>query len=233
VVAYGWAAIAAALGAIAGFLPDLVSIVLIVVVARLALKAGRFLADQIERGTLVVPAFHPEWAMPTYRVARFLVVVLAAAVIFPYLPGPISRALQALAVFLGIVLALGSMPAVSNMVSGMLLTYMRPFSLGDRVRIADVEGHVIERNLLLVRIRTAEDVEVTLSSAKVLGSAICNYGGAGRASDPAVPSTTIVAEQGAQEQQVADRSDVQSAPRDVAGGSAQDRIRGGPVSPRL
>ena len=173
VFAYAWSALAGALAALAAFPAQ----------PRLhrrrrprgpvhALKAAKFLAIQDRPRGPRDPFLHPEWAVPTYRVIRFLVLVLAAAVMFPCLPGPISLAFQAMAIFLGIVLSLGSMPVVSNVVSGVLLTYMRPFSLGDRVEIADAEGHVIERNLLLVRVRTAENVDVTVSSSTVLGSVI-------------------------------------------------------------
>ena len=39
--------------------------------------------------------------------------------------------------------SLGSTGAVANIVSGIVLTYMRPFQIGDRVKIADALGDVL------------------------------------------------------------------------------------------
>ena len=55
---------------------------------------------------------------------------------------------------------------------------MRPFKLGDRVKIADTVGDVIERTLLVTRVRTPKEVEITIPNAMVLGSHIINYSAA-------------------------------------------------------
>jgi small-conductance mechanosensitive channel len=113
--------------------------------------------------------------MPTYQIVRFLVIAFAAIVIFPYLPGSGSPAFQGISVFLGILFSLGSSSAIANMVAGIVITYMRPFHIGDRVKIADTSGNVIERNLLITRVRTIKNVDVTIPNAMVLGSHIINY----------------------------------------------------------
>ena len=53
--------------------------------------------------------------------------------------------------------------------------YMRPFQIGDRVRIADTLGDVVERGLLVTRLRTPKNVEVTIPNSMVLGNYIVNY----------------------------------------------------------
>jgi small-conductance mechanosensitive channel len=163
------------LSAIVNFLPDLFFILVIVFVTRYVIKLIKLVFIEMERGTLDLPGFYKEWSMPTYKIVRFLVIAFAAVVIFPYLPGADSDAFKGISVFLGILFSLGSAGAISNVVAGIVLTYMRPFRIGDRVKIADTVGDVIERTLLITRVRTTKNVEITVPNALVLGSHIINF----------------------------------------------------------
>jgi small-conductance mechanosensitive channel len=102
-------------------------------------------------------------------------VVFAMVVVFPYLPGGQSEAFKGVSIFLGVLLSLGSSSAVSNVLAGLVLTYMRPFHTGDRVKIADCAGDVLEKTLLVTRIRTIKNVEVVIPNAAILGTQILNY----------------------------------------------------------
>jgi hypothetical protein len=48
----------------------------------------------MERGKIELPGFHKEWAEPTYKIVRFLVIAFAVVMIFPYLPGSDSPAFR-------------------------------------------------------------------------------------------------------------------------------------------
>lgn len=157
------------------FLPNLFFIVVLVFVFNYLIKAVKFIFNEIDRGTLEIPGFHKDWAIPTYKIVRFLILVLAVIIIFPYLPGSDSPFFQGISVFLGILFSLGSSSAISNMVAGVVLTYMRPFKLGDRVKIADTIGDVVEKTLLVTRIRTTKNVDITIPNSMVLGSHIINF----------------------------------------------------------
>jgi small-conductance mechanosensitive channel len=157
------------------FLPNLFFILVIVYVTRYVIKFIRLIFDEIGKGSLALPGFYREWADPTYKIVRFLILAFAAIVIFPYLPGSDSPIFQGVSVFLGILFSLGSTSAISNVVSGIVLTYMRPFKVGDRVKIADTVGDVRERTLLVTRVRTIKNVEITIPNAMVLGSHIINF----------------------------------------------------------
>jgi small-conductance mechanosensitive channel len=122
--------------------------------------------------------FHRDWATPTYKIVRFMVIVFAAVVIFPYLPGSQTPAFRGISLFLGVLVSFGSSAAIANVVAGTVMTYMRPFQMGDRVKIADTEGDVIEKTLLVTRVRTPKHVEVTIPNAMVLASHIINYSAA-------------------------------------------------------
>jgi small-conductance mechanosensitive channel len=59
--------------------------------------------------------------------------------------------------------------------AGLVLTYMRPFRIGDRVKIADTTGDVIEKSLLVTRVRTIKNVEVVIPNSAILGNQILDY----------------------------------------------------------
>jgi small-conductance mechanosensitive channel len=157
------------------FIPNLVFIAVIVVILRYVIKGIRFFFSALASGAISLPGFYQDWAIPTYKIVRFLVIAFGVVVIFPYLPGAKSPAFQGVSIFLGVLFSLGSTSAVANMVAGVILTYMRPFKMGDRVKIADAVGDVVEKTLLVTRLTTIKNVEITIPNAMVLGSHIINY----------------------------------------------------------
>ena len=157
------------------FLPDAIFIGVIVLVFYYLIKLVKFLFGEVGKGTLTVPGFDAEWAEPTYKIVRFLLIAFAAVVIFPYLPGSQSPAFQGVSLFLGVLFSLGSTSAIANIVAGVLLTYTRAFQVGDRVKIGETVGDVMEKTLLVTRVRTIKNVDVAVPNSMVLGSHIVNY----------------------------------------------------------
>src|SRR5690606_13202377 len=157
------------------YLPNIAFIAVIVVVTRYALVVVKAVFTAVERGTLTFGGFEPEWAEPTYKIARFLVIAFVLVVIFPYLPGAQSDAFKGISLFLGLLVSLGSSSAISNIIAGVVLTYTRAFSVGDRVRIAETTGDVVAKSLLVTRVRTVKNVDVTMPNAMVLGAHVLNY----------------------------------------------------------
>lgn len=158
-----------------GYLPNLFFIAVIVLVTRYVIALVHFFFRAIESGTINFRGFHRDWAEPTFKIVRFLVIAFAIVVLFPYLPGAQSPAFRGISIFLGVLFSLGSSSAVSNVVSGVVLTYTRAFQVGDRVQIGETTGDVLERTLLVTRLRTIKNVEVTIPNGMVLGSHILNY----------------------------------------------------------
>ncbi len=172
---YGWSAVRDTSLSVLGYLPKVLYIAIIVVIARFVMRATKLFFDAVERSEIHLPSFHAEWADPTYKIVRFLIMAFATVIAFPYLPGSQSPAFRGVSIFFGVLLSLGSTSAVANIVAGIVLTYMIPFRPGDRVKIADTVGDVVESNLLVVRVRTIKNVEITIPNAAVLASHIVNY----------------------------------------------------------
>lgn len=163
------------LSALIHYIPNLLTIVVIYMITRYVIKVIRFFSEEIATGTLKVSQFYPDWAMPTFNIIRFLMYAFMFVVIFPYLPGSDSKIFQGVTVFIGVLFSLGSSSAIANVVSGVVLTYMRPFKLGDRVKIGDVMGDVIEKNLLVTRLRTIKNEDITVPNSTILSNYSINY----------------------------------------------------------
>ncbi len=157
------------------YLPHLFFIIFVAFVTYYIIRFVRFVFVELEKGTVEFPGFYREWAQPTYMIVRFLIIALSLIIIFPYLPGYDSPAFKGISLFLGVLFSLGSTAVVSNMVAGIILIYMNAFKIGDRVKIGDVTGDIIEKTLLLTRIRTIKNVDITMPNAMILGSHITNY----------------------------------------------------------
>ncbi len=157
------------------YIPNLLTIAVIYIVTRYIVKLVKFVAREIENGDFVVKNFYPEWAFPTYNIIRILLYTFMFVVIFPYLPGSDSRVFQGVTLFFGVLFSFGSSSAISNIVAGIVLTYMRPFKIGDRVRVGEILGDVIEKNLLITRIRTSKNEDITVPNSSILSGATTNY----------------------------------------------------------
>ncbi|HXZ81412.1 MAG TPA: mechanosensitive ion channel family protein [Terriglobales bacterium] len=157
------------------YLPNLLLVAVVCVVTYYVIRLNQMVFREIQDQRLVLRGFYPDWAEPTAKLVRALIVVLAAIVIFPYLPGAKSPAFQGITLFLGVLLSLGSSSAVANAVAGTILTYMRSFQVGDWVKIGETTGQVEERTLLVTRVRTPKNELITVPNATVMGNSVMNY----------------------------------------------------------
>lgn len=157
------------------YLPNIGVIVLVIGLMAVLTRFVRFIFDALGAGTLRFNGFHPEWAQTTFKITRFVIMVFAAVVIFPYLPGAGSSAFQGVSIFVGAMLSLGSGSAVANIVAGIVLTYTRAFAIGDRIRVNDTEGDVINRTLIATRVRTVKNVDIVIPNSVLLGNHMINY----------------------------------------------------------
>jgi len=157
------------------YLPKMLFLAVVVAVVYVVIRIVSLFFRQIERGRLLFDAFPAEWAKPTYKIVRALLIAFGGVIAFPYLPASKSPAFTGISVFFGVLVSLASSSALSNMMAGIVLTYTGAFRLGDRVTVAGTFGDIIETSLLATRIRTIKNEEVTIPNGLVLGSAVTNY----------------------------------------------------------
>ncbi len=157
------------------YFPKLVTVIVIVTVFRYILRALNFFKNEIRRGNLKITGFFPDWANPTYQILRILVLAFMLVVVFPYLPGSDSEIFKGVSVFLGFLFTFGSAGSLSNVIAGLVLTYMRLFKIGDRVKIGDVTGDVVEKSLLVTRIKTIKNEIISVPNSAVMSGHTINY----------------------------------------------------------
>ena len=157
------------------YLPNLFTIIVLFIVFKYLIRFIKYIFSEIEAGKLRIPGFHVDWAKPTFSIVRFLMYAFMFILIFPYLPGSESRVFQGVSVFLGLLVSLGSSSAIANMVAGLVITYMRPFKIGDRIKIGEVTGNVVEKTMLVTRLRTSNNESITIPNSAILSGNTTNY----------------------------------------------------------
>ena len=156
-------------------IPSLVFLVVLFFVFRLTLRLIRLFFDAVERRTVTLASFDPDWAQPTYKIIRILVVAFGLIVAYPYIPGSESAAFRGVSLFIGIVFSLGSSSAISNIIAGYMMTYRRAFKVGDRVKIGETVGEVIEMRLQVTHLRSLKNEEIVVPNSQILATEVVNY----------------------------------------------------------
>jgi len=156
-------------------IPALVFLVILAVVMYYGLQLVRLFFAGIERGRISVPGIDSELAEPTHRIVRLLIVVFALVVAFPYIPGSGSDAFKGLTLFLGLMFSLGSTSFIGNLIAGYALIYRRAFRIGDRIQVGEHVGTVLERKLLVTRLRSPKNEEIIIPNSGMLNSNIINF----------------------------------------------------------
>jgi len=160
---------------LADSIPNLIFLVILGVIIYYLLKFIRLVFSSIENGSIRIGSFDPEWAKPTYRLVRSLVIVFALIVAFPYIPGSGTQAFKGVTLFIGLVFSLGSTSLIGNLISGYSLTYRRAFKPGDRVQIGEHVGDVQESKLLVTYLRTIKNEVIAVPNSSIVSTAVVNY----------------------------------------------------------
>jgi len=158
-----------------GALPNLIFLAILVVLVRWALRAAQLFFESVKGGSVKLRGFDPEWAAPTYRLVRIVILAFALIVAYPYIPGSSSEAFKAISIFIGILFSLGSSSVIASIIAGYAMTYRRTFRMGDRVKIGEVVGDVEQIGLMVTRLRTIKNEEAVIPNSSILQGEVLNY----------------------------------------------------------
>ena len=158
-----------------GALPNLAFLLVLFFVVRYLLKLGRMFFLAIESGSLHFADFDPEWAIPTYKMLRIFIVAFSVVVAYPYIPGSDSAAFKGVSVMLGVIFSLGSSSVIGNIIAGYTMTYRRAFRNGDRIKVGEVTGEVVDSRVLVTTLRTTKNELVVVPNSEILGNSVINY----------------------------------------------------------
>jgi small-conductance mechanosensitive channel len=157
------------------FIPNLAFLIVIYFVTRYLLKLVRLFFSGVQKNEIHFANFKPEWAMPTYKILRLLIIVFALIIAYPYIPGSETSAFKGVTVFLGILLSLGSSSVIGNMIAGYSITYRGAFKIGDWIQVNDNFGMVEDLKLMVTRLRTLKNEEIIIPNSLLMNSNVQNF----------------------------------------------------------
>ena len=145
------------LGGFISYLPNLITIAIIVALTRLIIKGVRLFFENVEAGTIRLKDFEPNWIWPTFNIFRVAIVMIAIVFSFPHIPGSDSQAFQGLAILAGLTVSLGSNSVIANGLSGLFVIYRRSTNIGDRIKIGNHVGDVVQIKLMETHIKSIKN----------------------------------------------------------------------------
>jgi len=171
-------------------LPGLAFIGMLGFVVYWLLRTGRMVFDAVQTGSIRIAGFEPEWAGPTFRILRTVVLIFALVIAYPYLPGSSSEAFKGISVFIGVMLSLGAASMIGNLLAGYSMIYRRAFRVGDRIQVGEQIGDVTQIRAMVTHLRTPKNEEVVVPNSKLLGEHVVNYSALAR-SEGLILHTTV------------------------------------------
>jgi len=108
------------------------------------------------------------------RISQYIIVTVGILISFQF----IGINLSSLAVifgFLSVGIGFGLQNITSNFISGLIVLFERPISVGDRVKVAGIEGDVLEINIRATKIRTLNKVSIIVPNSEFVSSNVINY----------------------------------------------------------
>ena len=177
---YIWVPVKSIFTSVIEYIPNLFTIFVIWYAVKYLVRFVHYLANEVKSERLKIRGFYSDWAEPTFHIIRFLLYAFMIAMIYPYLPGSKSGVFQGISVFVGLIVSLGSSTVIGNIIAGLVITYMRPFKLGDRIQLNETTGNVIEKTPLVTRIRTPKNEVVTIPNSFIMSSHTVNYSASAR-----------------------------------------------------
>ena len=162
------------LSAIAGALPNLLVVFLIILLTQFTSKMLKAFFARIESGEVTVQWMPEDIARPTRKLTQALLWVFAIAMAYPYFPGSNTEAFKGLSVLVGIMLSIGGAGVVGQAASGLIMIYSRVLREGEYVKIGEIEGLVTEVGIFSTKMRTSSGEEVNVPNAMIGNSTTVN-----------------------------------------------------------
>ncbi|MGK7883038.1 MAG: mechanosensitive ion channel family protein [Crocosphaera sp.] len=174
------------------YVPNLFLIIVTLIITHYLIRLCDPFFKAIEDERIIISGFYPDWAQPTYKLTVILICGLAAAIIFPYLPGFNSPAFQGISILAGALVTFGGASTIANLIAGFVVIYTRAFQLGDRIKVSEYRGVVIDKTILSTRICNGNNEIITIPNSILIASSIINYSATIRdLKEPLVIDTTI------------------------------------------
>jgi small-conductance mechanosensitive channel len=157
------------------YIPNLITLGIIALLTQYIIKGMRVFFDAVEAGTFDLGDFETHWINPTFNILRVFFILIALVFAFPYIPGSDSAAFQGLTILLGAMLSLGANSVVGNVLAGLFVIYRRSTSIGDRIKVGEHVGDVVQIKLMETHLKSIKNELISIPNAQLLNSEVVNF----------------------------------------------------------
>ncbi|MEX0994014.1 MAG: mechanosensitive ion channel domain-containing protein [Balneolaceae bacterium] len=108
------------------------------------------------------------------RVTYYTILIIGVLISFQF----VGIDLSSLAVIFGLLsvgIGFGLQNITNNFISGLIVLFERPISVGDRVDVGGIEGDVLEINIRSTKILTMNNISIIVPNQEFVGSNVVNY----------------------------------------------------------
>lgn len=108
------------------------------------------------------------------RVTQYIIVTIGVFISLQFL-GIDLTGLGVVLGFLSVGIGFGLQNVTSNFISGLIVLFERPISVGDRVMVNNIEGDVTEINIRSTKIRTLDNISIIVPNSEFVSKDVINY----------------------------------------------------------
>lgn len=108
------------------------------------------------------------------RMSQYVVVVIGVFISFSFL-GINMTGLAVIFGFLSVGIGFGLQNVTSNFISGLIVLFERPISVGDRVSVNEVEGDVEEINIRSTKVKTLDNISIIVPNSEFVSKNVINF----------------------------------------------------------
>ena len=108
------------------------------------------------------------------RMSQYTVVVIGILISFQFL-GVDFTGLAVIFGFLSVGIGFGLQNITSNFISGLIVLFERPISVGDRVVVNGIEGDIEEINIRATKVKTLENISIIVPNSDFVSKDVINY----------------------------------------------------------
>ncbi len=108
------------------------------------------------------------------RMSQYIVVVIGIFISFSFL-GINMTGLAVIFGFLSVGIGFGLQNVTSNFISGLIVLFERPISVGDRVSVNNVEGDVEEINIRSTKVKTLDNISIIVPNSEFVSKDVINF----------------------------------------------------------
>lgn len=144
----------------------------------LLLVGFSFLASFVKRtlNNRILPRFVNDSGLQytLARMSQYILVVIGIFISFQFL-GINMTGLAVIFGFLSVGIGFGLQNVTSNFISGLIVLFERPISVGDRVSVSDIEGDIEEINIRSTTVKTLDNISIIVPNSEFVSRNVINF----------------------------------------------------------